>query len=116
MPTRLDFIHDVADSPNEKRIQQEALAMLRARKVAQAVMDREQAARDIQAKWAREQVAASRPAPEQGRQHAAQAAMMARVSPGWAPPAPLKPQPSPVFTPGGSAAAARELMQRRGGR
>lgn len=115
MPTRFDFIHDVADSPNEKRLQQEALSILRSRKAAQAVLDREQAARDIQAKWTREQVAASRPAPEQGRQHAAQQHMMARVSPGWTPPAPLTPQAAPVFQPGGSAGAARDAMQRRQG-
>ncbi|MDN3568664.1 hypothetical protein QWZ14_30180 [Paeniroseomonas aquatica] len=115
MPTRFDFLHDVADSQNERRLQQEALSMLRANKSAQAILDREAAAKDARERWAAEQVHASRPVPQAGLQQAAQQRMMARVSPGWAPPAPLTPQASPVFTPGGSAAAARDLMQRRQG-
>lgn len=116
MSMRHDFNHDISDSINERRLQAEALAQLVANKAAQRELDRREAAADAMSDWARKAIAASKPAPEQGRQQAAQAAMMSRVAPGWAPPAPLKPQASPVFQPGGSAAAARELMMRRGGR
>lgn len=112
MSIRLDFVHDVQDSATERRLQQEALSQLRARKAAQAQMDREAAARDLQEKWAAQQVAASKPQPQQGLQQLAQARMVRATSPGWQPPAPATPQASSTFQPGGFAGAARAAMLR----
>ena len=126
MSIRHDFNHDVGPSATEHRLQQEALAQLRARKAAQAVLDREAAAKDAEARWVRQQVAASRPAPVVGVQQAARNAMMARTSPGWTLEPPADPQRlaaamrmdgKPASAGVRSAAGARELMMRRlGGR
>lgn len=66
--------------------QSDALARMRAEAAARAVLDKEQAARDIQARWAGEQVAASRPAPQVGAAAAARDAMITRAVPRYAPP------------------------------
>lgn len=102
--------------------QSDALVRLRAEKAAQAVLDREAAAKDIAERWAAQQVAATRPAPAPNAADDARNLMIRRSMPGYQPPvlmpvghaarvhAAAEPSPSSI------AGKARGVMMRRGGK